>query len=135
MTVLGIIALLSVAATLLYALAAINRSAPPPQLWMLPAAVCLVFSIWTAAAIWTEGLFGFWANHVQNLWGIQVWVDLLIAIAIGWSFLAPRAREVGMRPMPWLALTACSGCIGLTAMAARYLYLRQAQTADQMAVA
>ncbi|MEO1733689.1 MAG: hypothetical protein AAFR45_08700 [Pseudomonadota bacterium] len=135
MSVLGTIALLSVAVTLCYALVAAQRDTPPPRLWTLPAIVCAAFTLWTGAAVLAEGLFGFWDNHVQSLWGIQVWVDLLIAIAIGWSFLAPRARQVGMSPWPWLAFTGCTGCIGLTAMAARMLYLEEHGKAKHLAVA
>ncbi|MEY4056689.1 MAG: hypothetical protein RL519_2024 [Pseudomonadota bacterium] len=91
--------------------------------WRFAAAVCALFTGWSLYTIAAEGPFGFWPNHSQNAWGNQVWLDLLIAIGIGWALLLPRARAVGMRPLPWLALIVCSGCIGLTAMLARCRYL------------
>ncbi len=91
--------------------------------WRLPAAICALFTGWSLYTIAAEGPFGFWPNHTQNAWGNQVWFDLLIAIGIGWALLLPRARAVGMRPLPWLVLIVCSGCIGLTAMLARCRYL------------
>jgi hypothetical protein len=39
----------------------------------------------------------------------------------------PRARALGMRPLPWLLLVVCTGSIGLCAMFARVLYLQEAK--------
>lgn len=91
--------------------------------WRFPGGLCAVFTGWSIYAVMVEGPFGFWPNHIQNAWGIQVWFDLLIAIGIGWTLLLPRARAVGMRPAPWLVLILLSGCVGLTAMLARCRYL------------
>jgi hypothetical protein len=105
---------------------------PPPSLqpsrsydWLIPASLALGFlgfSLWT---IWQEGPLGFWPNHIQNLWGNQVWIDLLCALGVGLWFLVPAARQVAMRPLPWVLLVFISGTIGLLAMLARILYLRR----------
>ncbi|MCX5739995.1 MAG: hypothetical protein NTZ61_16160, partial [Proteobacteria bacterium] len=67
---------------------------------------------------------GFWTEHTRNLWGNQIWIDLLSAVGIAWFLIVPQAKALGMRPLPWLVLVACTGCIGFLAMTARLLYLR-----------
>ena len=75
------------------------------------------------AQMGNEGMAGVWREHTRNAWGNQIWLDLLIAIAIAWSVLLPRARAAGMRTWPWLVLILSTGCIGLAAMFARCRYL------------
>ncbi|MBN8493806.1 MAG: hypothetical protein J0M00_20545, partial [Burkholderiales bacterium] len=82
----------------------------------------LAFSLW---AVWREGPVGFWAEHTRNLWGQQIWFDLLLAAGTAWAALLPQARAAGMRPGFWLLAVVCSGSIGLLAMLARLLYLRE----------
>lgn len=92
--------------------------------WMFPAAASLAFLLFSLHAIAAEGMLGFWTEHTRNLWGNQIWLDLLLAVGIAWFFVVPQAKALGMRPAPWLALIVCTGCIGLLAMTARLLYLR-----------
>lgn len=92
--------------------------------WMLPAAVSLGFLLFSLYTISVEGPTGFWTEHTRNLWGNQIWFDLLLGVGVAWYFLVPQARAVGMRPLPWLAAVASTGCIGLLAMTARVLYLQ-----------
>jgi hypothetical protein len=99
--------------------------AEPRAAWLVPAAVSVAFFLWSAAAILQEGLFGFWSNHTSNLWGNQVWFDLLFAIAIGWTLILPRAKAQGMRTLPWLVLICATGCIGFLAMLARLFFLEE----------
>jgi hypothetical protein len=80
----------------------------------------LAFSLWTVAA---EGPMGFWPNHTVNLWGNQVWIDLLLAITIGWTLILPRARAVHMNTGGWLAAIILSGSIAFLAMLGRLLFL------------
>jgi hypothetical protein len=96
-----------------------------PKIWLIPAALSLLFLLFSIQAIMTEGLFGFWTEHTRNLWGNQIWFDLLIAIGIGWFLIVPQAKALGMRPVPWLVLIVCTGCIGFSAMMARLLYLQE----------
>lgn len=95
--------------------------------WVVPAAASLLFLALSAAAVAAEGPLGFWSVHTQSLWGNQVWVDLLLAASVGFTALAPRARALRMRPMRWCVLVLCTGSIGLLAMAARVLFLRDHQ--------
>lgn len=70
-------------------------------------------------------MLGFWTEHTRNLWGNQIWFDLLLATGIGWFLVMPEAKSLGIRPLPWLLLIACTGSIGFLAMIARLLYLRE----------
>ena len=96
--------------------------------WLAPAAFAAAFLGWSLYTVAMEGPLGFWPNHTASAWGNQVWFDLLLAIGTAWALLLPRARAVGMRPLPWLVLIICSGSIGLLAMAARCLLLESKRT-------
>jgi hypothetical protein len=95
------------------------------KLWILPASLSLLFLALSVFAVVNEGPFGFWVEHTRNLWGNQIWVDLLFAVGIGWFLMVPKAKALGMRPVPWLILIVCTGCIGFMAMMARLLYLKE----------
>lgn len=92
--------------------------------WIIPAAFCLAFLAFSIVAISTEGPLGFWANHTQDYWGNQVWLDLLLALGVSWCLLVPKAKELGMKLPLWLLFIACSGSIGMLAMFSRSLYLQ-----------
>lgn len=91
--------------------------------WRVPATLGLAFLAWSVAAAAIEGPTGFWPEHTRNLWGNQIWFDLLLAAGTAFCLLLPRARAVGMNPWPWLALVACTGSIGLLAALSRLLWL------------
>jgi hypothetical protein len=94
-----------------------------PVSWTLPAGAAFAFFLWTAVAAFREGPKGFWSEHTRNLWSNQIWFDLLLAAATALTFMAPRAREVGMRAVPWTLFVLATGSIGLLAMCARISYL------------
>jgi hypothetical protein len=93
--------------------------------WLFPATLSLLFLLFSVEAIVSEGLLGFWAEHTRNLWGNQIWFDLLLGISIGWYLIVPQAKALGMHLYLWLALIFCTGCIGFLAMIARLLYLQE----------
>jgi hypothetical protein len=93
--------------------------------WMLPAALSLFFLAFSAYTGLVEGPLGFWVEHSRNLWGNQIWFDLLMSTSIGWLFMVPQARAVGMRLSVWLVLVISTGNIGFMAMLARMLWLRE----------
>jgi hypothetical protein len=120
--------LLAILAALLFLVTAVaitlRDGASTPQLWLLPAtlsATLLGFSLVTVAS---EGPVALWEAHSKDLWANQIWFDLLLAIGTAWALIVPRARALGMRPLPWLALIVGTGSVGLLAMAARMLYLQ-----------
>jgi hypothetical protein len=102
---------------------ALGRGASPALRWGLPAAagaLFLLFSLWTVAE---EGLIQFWINHTTTLAGVQVWFDLVIAVAIAFVLIAPRARAVGMPLLPWGIAVIATASIALLPMLARLLWL------------
>lgn len=91
--------------------------------WIAPAALSVLFLAWSLFAVSRQGLLGVWPEHVRGPWANQIWFDLLLALGVAFSQLAPRARAVGMRPFPWFVLIAATGSVGLLAMLARCQYL------------
>jgi hypothetical protein len=65
-------------------------------------------------------------NHTSNLWGVQVWWDLLFSLGVAFFFVVPRARAQGMNLPLWTALVLATASIGLLAMIARLFWLEQA---------
>lgn len=64
-------------------------------------------------------------DHTRDLWGNQIWMDLLLATSVGWALIAPLARAVGMPLVPWVVAVLATGSIGFLAMAARLLWLEE----------
>ena len=129
-------ATLPTAATLLFVvltLAAMRLPERRPKwLWRLPAALGAGFLAFSLFAVGIEGPFGFWPEHTRNLWGNQIWFDLLLAVGIAWFLIVPPARRLRMQ-LPlwlWLLLIVTTGCIGFTAMLARLLYLQAQSVPD-----
>ena len=91
--------------------------------WMAPAALSAVFACLSLQAVLHEGLFGFWAEHTRNLWGNQIWFDLLLAGGAAWYFAAKKAASLGLRSWPWMVAIIATGSIGLLAFVARILYV------------
>ena len=75
-----------------------------------------------------DGVMPVWVNHTSNLWGIQVWWDLLFALGIACFFVVPRARAQGMAVPLWLLFVAATASIGLLAMVARLFWLERRTT-------
>ncbi|WP_284125919.1 hypothetical protein [Parerythrobacter aestuarii] len=94
----------------------------------LAAALFAGFAGFTAVTIWSEGVLLVVENHTVNLWGIQVWYDLLFSVGIALFFILPRARAAGMQVAPWIVFVALTASIGLLAMVARLFWLER-QTA------
>jgi hypothetical protein len=116
----------AVAAAITTSLIAVRSSIVPQKaIWTVPALLCLLFLAWTLYAVATEGPTGFWPEHNRNLWGYQIWFDLLLAISTAWALIVPRAKAQAMQVLPWLALILLTGCIGVTAMFARLLFLEE----------
>lgn len=108
--------------------AALRPGAPGAPL--LAGALSAGLAAFTAVTIATEGVFPVILNHTSNLWGVQVWWDLLFSLGIATFLVLPRARAAGMRIWPWIALILATASIGLLAMCARLFWLeRQAGAA------
>ena len=110
-------------ATAVIALGYILAGSPKIGSAVLAAALAAGFGAFTAVTIAREGVLLVWTNHTQNLWGVQVWWDLLFAVVLAVFLIAPRARAAGMKLFPWLLFVAATASIGLLAMAARLFWL------------
>ena len=93
------------------------------QVWIFPGILSVLFFAWSFSALIIEGPTGFWTEHTRNMWGNQIWFDLLIAVGIAWYLIIPRAKKLGMSNLLWLSIIVCTGCIGLLAMLALILFL------------
>jgi hypothetical protein len=95
---------------------------------MLAGALAAGFAGFTAVTIAAEGLVPVIANQTGNLWGVQVWWDLLFALSIALFFAVPRARAAGMNIPFWTLVIIATASIGLLAMCARLFWLEQSQS-------
>jgi hypothetical protein len=89
------------------------------------AALCGGFAAYTAGTIYSEGVMPILTNQASNMWGVQVWWDLLIAITLGLFLIAPRAREMDMNLPLWTVFVVATASIGLLAMVARLFWLER----------
>jgi hypothetical protein len=90
---------------------------------MLAGALAAGFAGFTAVTIATEGVFPVILNHTSNLWGVQVWWDLLFSLSVATFLILPRARAAGMSVWPWVLFILATASIGLLAMCARLFWL------------
>lgn len=100
---------------------------------VLAAALSAGFAGLTAVTIWSEGVWLVVENHTLNLWGVQVWYDLLFSVGIALFFVLPRARAAGMNVLPWIVFVALTASIGLLAMVARLFWLERSAAASAAA--
>ncbi len=89
----------------------------------VPAVVLLAFTVWTATIVYEHGYTGFITLALNDDWGAQVLVDLVIAlvIVIGWMIGDARRRTATV--WPFVAVTLFLGSIGPLS----YLVLRSIQ--------
>ena len=99
-----------------------NREATGSAL--LAAVLSAAFFGYTAITVFKEGV----VLVSTNLWGVQVWWDLLFATGTALFFIVPRARAAGMNIVPWVIFTALTASIGLLAMVARLFWLEKRTT-------
>ncbi len=88
------------------------------------------FAAFTAVTIYSEGVMPLWVNQTSNLWGVQVWWDLLMAVGLALFLIAPRARKMGMNVPLWTLFIITTASIGLLAMAARLFWLERAAASE-----
>ncbi len=124
MTMTQILPIISGCLAVLFIFYTATRDGDMKNRWIVPALFSLLFFGFSIASVISEGPFGFWPEHTRNLWGNQIWFDLLLAVCIGWFLIAPKAKSLGMKLFPWGIIVMGTGCIGFTAMLARMLYLQ-----------
>lgn len=92
---------------------------------VLAGALSAGFAAFSAVTIWAEGVFPVVLNHTSNLWGVQVWWDLLFSLSIAYFLILPRAKALGMNLAAWTLFILATASIGLLAMCARLFWLEQ----------
>lgn len=118
--------LLAVLAAFGYMLAKREETGSP----MLAALLLAGFSAYTTVTIASEGVMPVWLNHTSNLWGVQVWWDLLFSLGVAVFLILPRARAQGMSIALWILFVATTASIGLLAMVARLFWLEKHGNAE-----
>ncbi len=108
------------------AIVAIALRPGAPGSALIAGALSAGFAAFTAVTIAAEGVVPVILNHTSNLWGVQVWWDLLFSLSVAFFLILPRARAVGMKLMPWTIFVLATASIGLLAMAARLFWLENA---------
>ncbi|GGO38881.1 hypothetical protein [Deinococcus humi] len=113
-------------ATLLFAVVySLSSGTSAKGKWAWPTLFCVLFFIFSFYAGLNEGATGFWPEHIRNLWGNQIWFDLLLAASVAIYLLVPKARALGINPLPWVVLTVATGSVGLLAFLAFVLWKQE----------
>ncbi len=79
---------------------------------LLLAFVIAAFGALTAAALADVGHLGILLPQFQSSGGLQVIVDLIIALALAIVWMLADARRHGRNPWPWVLLTLVAGSFG-----------------------
>jgi hypothetical protein len=74
--------------------------------------VLVAFSALTALALWQHGLRGIFEPLFASSAGLQVFVDLVIALSLFLVWMWHDAHRTGRNPWPWIVLTLLSGSFG-----------------------
>ncbi|MBO6525918.1 hypothetical protein [Erythrobacter sp.] len=98
--------------------------------WSMAAVLAAGFIIFSAFPIVQDGVLGFLPNHTQDLWGTQVWYDLVIVVVVALVFIVPRARAVGMNVPLWVLAVGMTASISLLPMVARLFWLEKRARAE-----
>lgn len=93
--------------------------------WLVPAAMCIAFTVWTGLALAREDVRAVWPILASSFWGVQLWYDFLISLTAAFFLLQNRARAAGMKSEIWVLLVIFTGSIGLLLMLTRTLYLER----------
>lgn len=78
----------------------------------LPAAVLAPFFAYSCYAAQKEGFFGYVPLLSGSLWGVQVGLDLVIALSLFVAWMIRDARERGLPAWPFVATIVPLGSIG-----------------------
>ena len=72
------------------------------------AAILLLFAAFTGACFWFEGIDGIWPGAARNATALQIFVDLVIAMAFWWGWVIRDAPRSG--PL-WVVLGLVAGSL------------------------
>ncbi len=66
----------------------------------------------TGYAVYHHGYLAFFELHAFNAIGVQIFVDLVIALCVVMGWMVGDAKKHGISPAPYVALTLTLGSIG-----------------------
>jgi len=72
----------------------------------------IAFLVLTTMAVLQHGYVGIFSQQFQSYGGMQVLVDLVIALVLFLIWMWNDAKSSGRNPLPWLLLTLATGSIG-----------------------
>jgi hypothetical protein len=82
---------------------------------ILPALVLVPFALFSVVVVAKQGYFGFVTLALREPWGMQMLVDLSIALFLVGSWMRRDARRHGINVVPYLALLPVLGSVGALA--------------------
>ncbi len=71
--------------------------------------ILVAFGILTAIALWVDGLTGIFASITSSWGALQIYVDLLIALALIMVWMYRDAKAQARNPWPWIVATLVVG--------------------------
>jgi hypothetical protein len=74
--------------------------------------VWLAFTAFSIVVTVRNGYFGFIELAMREEWGLQVLLDLVIALSLFAGFVVSDAKRRGLRAWPWLVAIVTLGSIG-----------------------
>lgn len=78
----------------------------------VPLAVLVPFTAFSLYVVAEHGPLGFLPLHREG-WGLQIFLDLVIALLIGLTWMVPEARTRGINPWPYVVGTFLLGSISV----------------------
>ncbi len=66
----------------------------------------------TVLAVRDHGFVGIFGYQLETWAGVQVLLDLVIALVLVWVWLWRDAQQLGRNPWPWIGLTLVAGSFG-----------------------
>ena len=79
---------------------------------LLLIAALVPFAVLTGIALWQHGYLGIFTLHMQSSAGLQVLVDLAIALVLVLTWMWHDAKRLGRNPWPWIVATFALGSFG-----------------------
>ena len=79
---------------------------------LLPVVLTIVLGVVTIIAILDVGYFGIFAAALADWGGVQLFVDLAVALALVLTWMIRDARERGIALWPFVVLTLSAGSFG-----------------------
>ena len=70
------------------------------------------FTALSIQALIDVGYVGVLQHQMQNSAGVQVFVDLAIALTLILTWMIPEAKRKGRNPWPWVVVTLIAGSFG-----------------------